>query len=148
MKRILFSFVLISSISLCLTACSTRRTHINGVIETGIIVESQPFTSCYELSEGILNLVIDPTDDGMQFTQYAVKTNSTQITASVEHINDTSEITVYLFRSEDLENYFATTTLSSQKKEVHFSPLTYAEAYFIGVEAHNLDEELVLKISE
>lgn len=115
--------------------------------ETTVIVGTYPDAEAHVLTDGEVELTISPDSNEMQYSQL-VRTNSTKIIVYAEDIPENAEVNVYIFRDKTLKEYFSTATISAKKLEAYFGAFSYLETFTIGVSSRNLEEELVVTISD
>lgn len=102
----------------------------------------------FALSEGNVELEVDPDAEAVQVTQDFVMTNTKQIIVSVDNIQNDAEIQLFLYTADSPDNPIGYETLSAEEKKAIFSNLTSAAAYKIGATISNTSDSAKLIISD
>ena len=129
----------------CLAACSKLETNDKDICN---ISENSPHLGGIELFNNAMELEINTTTKDITLTPDSIRTNSTKITVTADNISSDSEIEVFLYLSDDIDHYIATTILTNAKKTVDFTNLTSSEEYKIGAAIKNASETTLLKITD
>lgn len=141
-------FTYIAFFCIFLSACVVKPDKANLSIETCSVEDSPLEKSSIVLTDNTVELAIIASDDIFDYTCNAIKTNSTQIQLSTEPSNDTFQIIIYLYLSNNLDNHIASATMNQETTEIIFSNLTYSESYTIRAEVLSLEKNVTIRISE
>lgn len=111
-------------------------------------IENESSATGESLNMNSVKLELDPQDTSVQMIQDFVKTNTKQITVSADNIPTDTEIELFLYIDEDLDNPIACATLTNKSKEVVFTNLTSAAAYKVGATISNSSVSVEIIISD
>ncbi len=143
MKKIismLLSLMLVLGLCAC-TQSDNEDKHLNRVDNGGT-------PSGVALKEQSVELEISPDSEGVQLSEEAILTNTKKITVTVSNISGDTEITCYLYASDNLEVAIGEVVLSADKKTADFENLTSSVSYKIGAEVSNSSDTVKLEITD
>lgn len=86
--------------------------------------------------------------EGTQIADINIKTNTTMISVTADDISGDTEISLFLYYAEDLNNPILYEFLTKQDNSVDFTNLTSACTYKIGAEIKNSDQSVMLTITD
>ena len=145
MKRVIVLLLVIVMLCVLISACAT----VSKIGEDFSPVEqNEQKIAGISLGNDPVVILVDSETDEMHFSQDALITNTTQITVSAETIPEKADIEVYLFFTEDTEQYIAAASLSGDNVSVEFTNLTSAESYIVGVKGIKACDSIRVTITD
>lgn len=90
---------------------------------------------------------VNPKIEGTQIADISIETNTTMISITADDISGDTEISLFLYNAEDLNNPILYGFLTEQDNSVDFTNLTSACTYKIGAEIKNSDQSVTLTIT-
>lgn len=100
------------------------------------------------LSNGAVDLLIDPVANETALTEDILITNTTEINVSISDLKENEIVDVYLYDAEHMGVIVATTRLSDTERSFTFSHLKSTVGYRICAESINLLASKYLKITD
>lgn len=94
------------------------------------------------------NVEVNPKIEGTQVADICIETNTTMIRVAADELSGDTEISLFLYYAEDLNNPILYGFLTAQDNSVAFTNLTSACTYKLGAEIKNSDQSVTLTITD
>ena len=106
------------------------------------------FAGCSATQNTFGKVEVNPNIEGTQIADIRIDTNTTMISVTADDLSGDTEISLFLYYAEDLNNPILYGFLTAQDNSVDFTNLTSACTYKIGAEIKNSDQSVTLTITD
>lgn len=103
---------------------------------------------CSAIPKTFGNVDVNPKIEGTQIADIRIETNTTMIRVAADELSGDTEISLFLYYAEDLNNPILYGFLTAQDNSVAFTNLTSACTYKLGAEIKNSDQSVTLTITD
>lgn len=140
----------VAAILLCLSMLTGCMNGASGNKNTESVNEAENSFDVdgVKLSNGSVELTLDPDIDGIQGGEDFLITNTKQIAVSTEAVLDTKVIDVFLYSAESKDEPIAYAKISSKTKKIVFANLTSSAAYKVAASVNDTNDAIVLIITD